>query len=204
MNEEKKIIPKPSEYFRSYSKYLFHLLANLDFNVIEKVTNIIIECSQRGGTVFFAGNGGSAASASHFATDFSHGIKLGERPLINTVSLTDNVALLTAISNDHGYENVFVNQMQSLFHKGDLLVAISASGNSPNVIKAVNLAKEKGGITIGLTGFDGGKLSEICDYVIHVETEKGKYGPVEDIHIVLDHMISSYLGLVLKEKHENT
>jgi len=81
------------------------------------------------------------------------------------------------------------------------LVVISASGNSPNVIKAVNLAKEKGGIAIGLVGFDGGRLSEICDYVVHIQSKKGEYGPVEDIHLILNHMIVSYLMMELKKEN---
>jgi len=188
---------RPGDYFREYAKYLFHLLANLDFNVIEKVAKIISEHSYQGKTVYLIGNGGSATTASHFATDLSHGTLLKGKLLIKAVSLVDNIPLITAISNDRGYERVFVNQIKNLFQKGDILIAISASGNSLNLIEAVKLAKKMGGVTIGLLGFDGGKLAKICDYAIIVHTEKGQYGPVEDVHIFLDHMITSYLGLSL-------
>lgn len=191
---------QPADYFRQYSRYLFHLLANLDYNAIGKVTRLILEKSRQGKTVFFIGNGGSAATASHFATDLSHGILLGGKPLIKAVSLVDNIPLMTAISNDYGYEKVFTNQMKNLFLRDDMLVAISASGSSPNLVEAVKLAKKMGGVTVGLVGFDGGKLAEICDHTIHVRTEKEQYGPVEDVHIFLDHMISSYLGLSLKKR----
>ena len=143
----KKIYKKssqPTDYFREYSKYLFHLLANLNFNTIEKVTKIILEKSKQGKTVFLAGNGGSAATASHFANDLSHGVLLKTKPLIKAVSLIDNIPLMTAISNDDGYEKVFTHQIRNLFKKGDILIAISASGNSPNVVEAVKLAKKIG------------------------------------------------------------
>ncbi|MFH1841377.1 MAG: SIS domain-containing protein [Candidatus Nealsonbacteria bacterium] len=201
----KKIYRKnksPTEYFREYSKYLFHLLANLNYNTIEKITKVLLEKSKQGKTVFLIGNGGSAATASHFATDLSHGILVGNKPLVKAVSLVDNIPLMTAISNDKGYEKVFTNQLRSLFQKGDILIAISASGSSLNLVSAVKLAKKMGGVTIGLVGFDGGKLAKICDYVVNVSTEKGQYGPVEDVHIFLDHMISSYLGLSLKKNQK--
>jgi len=199
----KKIYKKhsqPMEYFREYSKYLFHLLANLDYNAIEKITKIILEKNKQGRTLFLIGNGGSAATASHLATDISHGILLKGKPLIKAVSLVDSIPLITAICNDKGYEKIFTTQIKNLFQKGDVLIAISASGNSLNISKAVRLAKKMEGTTIGLVGFDGGKLAEICDYVIHVRTEKGQYGPVEDIHSFLGHMITSYLSLTLNKK----
>lgn len=189
---------RPKGYFREYSQYLSNLLSNLDYDAIEKVARLILERSRQGKTLFLIGNGGSAATASHFANDFSHGALLKEKPLIRAISLADNQSLITAIGNDDGYEKVFSVQIRNLFQDGDMLVAISASGNSPNILKAVELAKEKSGVVVGLVGFDGGKLAEICDYAIHVKTEKGKYGPVEDIHLVLCHMISSYLALKLR------
>lgn len=190
------------DYFREYSKYIAHLLANLNFHIIDKVAQMVIDTSEAGGTIYFAGNGGSAATASHYATDFSHGLVGGTGKLVKAVSLVDNVALITAIGNDYGYENVFTNQLKNLFREGDMLVVISASGNSPNVVKAVDLANEMGGKTVGISGFDGGKLKKKCDFTIHVETKKGEYGPVEDIHMILDHMLASYLILAINKKYE--
>jgi len=150
-------------------------------------------------TIYFAGNGGSAATASHFAQDMGEvGRKIKERGF-RTVSLNDNVSAVTAISNDYGYEQVFLLQIENNFDAGDVLVVISASGNSPNVVKAVELARQKGGVTVGLVGFDGGRLAQICDHVVHVKSNKGEYGPVEDIHLVLNHMIVAYLILELKK-----
>ena len=116
-----------------------------------------------------------------------------------TFSLTDNVSLITALGNDYGYDKIFSVQVKEKFEESDVLLVISASGNSPNVIKAVESAKEIGGKSIALVGFDGGKLAKICDHVILVKSQKGEYGPVEDVHMVLDHMITSYLIYYLKE-----
>ncbi len=160
-------------------------MTSLDFKAITDVSRCFLEARQRGSTIFFIGNGGSAATASHFSQDLA---EVGRKAKVNsfkTLSLTDNVSFLTAIGNDYGYEKVFSVQMSELFNYGDVLVAISASGNSPNVIEAVKYANEKGGTTIGIVGFDGGKLSGLCDHVIHVMSNKGEYGPVEDVHVIL-------------------
>jgi D-sedoheptulose 7-phosphate isomerase len=109
---------------------------------------------------------------------------------------------MTALANDAGYETIFTGQMQDLFSEGDVLVAISASGDSPNVIAAAKLAKQRRGTTVALVGFDGGTLRSLCDIVVHVRSEKGEYGPVEDIHMVLDHMITSYLWMRLRDEDE--
>ena len=103
------------------------------------------------------------------------------------------VSVISAIANDDGYENVFVNQLKIHYRNGDKLVAISASGNSPNVVAASEWVKNRNGKVIGLIGFDGGKLKDICDIAIHVKTPEGEYGPVEDIHIIIDHLISNWL-----------
>lgn len=187
----------PGEYFRDYSRYLFHLLANLDFEIIENVADLILKKAKAGRTVFLIGNGGSATTASHFATDLSHCCFIDHKPIIKAISLVDNVALLTALMNDRGQEEIFTRQIRNLFQKDDILIAISASGNSANIVSAVTQAKKMGGHTIGIVGFDGGIIADLCDYVIQVRTEKGEYGPVEDIHVFLDHMITSYLGIKL-------
>lgn len=191
------------EYFKEYSKYITHLLANLNFHLVDEVAKLLIKTSKQGGTIYFAGNGGSASAASHFATDFSHGLVGGTGQLVKAVSLSDNASLLTAISNDHGYENIFINQLKNLLQINDVLVVISASGNSPNVVKAAEFAKEKGVKTVALVGFDGGQLKEICDYVVQVETDKGQYGPVEDMHTILNHMLATYLILTLNKYEKN-
>src|SRR3989338_4468968 len=183
-----------TDYFKKYGDYMQKLLSEIDIESIKRVVDSLLEERDKEKTIYFAGNGGSASTASHFAQDMAEiGRKIRGKGF-RTLSINDNVSSLTAISNDYSYDNVFSLQIEYNLDAGDVLVVISASGNSPNVIKAVNLAKEKGGTTIGLVGFeDGGRLAQICDYIIHAKSKKGEYGPVEDIHLILNHMIVSYL-----------
>tara|TARA_B100000315_G_C14371790_1_gene493312 strand:- start:33 stop:587 length:555 start_codon:yes stop_codon:yes gene_type:complete len=168
------------------------LLLNIEYEKIVNVIKCFSEARKCGSDIIFIGNGGSAATASHFAQDLAGvGRKTGKQGF-RSRSLTDNTSFITAMGNDYGYESIFTCQMRNLFNEGDVLVAISASGNSQNVVEAVKLAKKMGGISIGLIGFDGGKLLDLCDHVIHVVSDKGEYGPVEDIHLMLGHMITSY------------
>ncbi len=188
-----------NNYFNSYALYLNTLLTNLDFSKIDDVIGCLLEARKNKKMVFFAGNGGSASTASHFAQDLGEvGRKVGMEGF-RTISLTDNMSAISAIGNDYGYEKIFTKQMAELFCAGDVLVAISASGNSPNILEAVQLANKLDGRTIGLVGFDGGALKNLCHHVIHVRSFKQEYGPVEDIHMILDHMITSYLILYFKD-----
>jgi len=125
--------------------------------------------------------------------------KSGSVKAFRALALTDNTSVMTAIANDDGYENIFVNQLKIHYREGDKLVVISASGNSPNVIAAAKWVKSKGGKVIGLVGFDGGALKGICDILIHIETQKGEYGPVEDIHTIIDHLVANWLQYRLKK-----
>ena len=178
---------------QKYTAYLNRLLARLDYQEIVGMTECLLDARERGSTIFFIGNGGSAATASHFAQDLGAvGRKSGTKAF-RTLSLGDSATSLTALGNDHGYKRIFSVQLENLFREGDILVAISASGNSPNIIEAVRLANRLKGTTIGLVGFDGGRLAKLCDHLIWVRTPKGEYGPVEDIHLIIDHMITTHL-----------
>lgn len=190
--------PSGKDYAKRYASYLSELLLNLDCGAIEKVIEVFQKARATGRTIFFAGNGGSAATCSHFAEDLAYGTRAEGKEPFKAVSLTENVAYMTAIANDEGYENIFVAQMKNLFKQGDILVAISGSGNSPNLIKAVEYANSHGGISIGILGFDGGKIKEICHYCIHIPTKKGEYGPVEDAHLILGHLITTCLMFKLR------
>lgn len=192
----------PADYFQKYTRNLGVYLEGLDWQAVADATECFLAAGKRGATIFFVGNGGSAATASHFASDLARRARWYNRPGFRAVSLTDNIALMTALANDEGYETIFTGQMQDLFSEGDVLVAISASGDSPNVIAAAKLAKQRRGTTVALVGFDGGTLRNLCDIVVHVRSEKGEYGPVEDIHMVLDHMITSYLWMRLRDEDE--
>ena len=182
-----------AQYARRYVEHLGQLLTRLDFSAVEKFTDLLDNTRRKGQTVFFVGNGGSAATASHWVNDLSIGTQIKGAPYFRALSLTDNVSLLTALGNDRSYQDLFVGQLEVLFRQGDVLVGISASGNSPNVLRAIEYANDHGGTTVGLTGFDGGQMRGLCHLCINVETAKGEYGPVEDVHLVLDHLVTSYL-----------
>ena len=180
------------DYSKSYIDYLSSVLNNISLTDIEKFVEVLLEARERESSIFFIGNGGSAATASHFANDIAIGTRTYEKPF-RAISLCDNQAIITAIGNDDGYEKIFSQQLQVLLKKQDVVVAISASGNSPNLLDAIDTAKKMNTITVGISAFDGGKMKEMVDVSLHVTTEKGEYGPAEDAHMVLDHLISSYL-----------
>ena len=181
-----------NDYSKSYIDYLSSVLNNISLKDIEKFVEVLLEARERESSIFFIGNGGSAATASHFANDIAIGTRTYEKPF-RAISLCDNQAVITAIANDDGYEKIFSQQLQVLLKKQDVVVAISASGNSPNLLDAIDTAKKMNTITVGISAFDGGKMKEMVDVSLHVPTEKGEYGPAEDAHMVLDHLISNYL-----------
>jgi len=181
-----------TSFARGYLDYLKELFAQLDTDEIAAFIEVLWQAREREARIFFIGNGGSAATASHFANDIAIGTRSWSRPF-RAISLTDNVAVLTAIGNDYGYAEIFTSQLKALMVAGDVVVAISASGNSPNIVQAVQYANQHAAITVGLSGFDGGKLKELAQLVVHVPTNKGEYGPVEDVHMILDHLVGSFL-----------
>jgi D-sedoheptulose 7-phosphate isomerase len=183
---------QPATFAKGYLDYLREVLSALDVGAIGSFIGVLLEARERGARIFFVGNGGSASTASHFANDLSMGCRSWEKPF-RAVSITDNVSILTAISNDYGYDEVFVRQLQTQMERGDVVVGISASGNSPNVVKAIEYAKANGAFTVGLTGFDGGQLKQQAHLNLHIPTNKGEYGPAEDGHLIIDHLVGSYL-----------
>ena len=184
--------PGANSFARGYLDYLGELFGRLDAEAIAGFIDILLEARARQARIFFIGNGGSAATASHFANDIAIGTRTWANPF-RAISLTDNVSVLTAIANDYGYSEIFTSQLKNQMSPGDVVVAISASGNSPNVTQAVDYANKNGAVTVGLTGFDGGELKRISTLCLHVPTDKGEYGPVEDIHLILDHLVGSFL-----------
>lgn len=183
------------QFTKDYFNYLSELLNRIDRSAIAAFAEEMEKARQEHSTIFVIGNGGSTATAAHMANDFSALIRKetkSDMPF-RVLSLTDNTPAMLAIANDDGYENLFVNQLQVYYKPGDRLVAISASGNSPNIIHAVKWVRNQGGVVMSLVGFDGGRLKELSDIVIHVKTMKGEYGPVEDIHLIMGHLISGWL-----------
>lgn len=179
---------------RAYVDSTSRLLAALDVVQVARVAQALREARRRGATVFVVGNGGSAATASHFVTDLNKLTDRDDAPHIRALSLTDNVPFMSALSNDVDYEHVFSGQLDRLLRPGDVLVAISASGRSPNVLRAVEHARARGLRTIALVGFDGGALLSLAEMAIHVRSEHGAYGPVEDVHHAIQHVLAHCLS----------
>jgi D-sedoheptulose 7-phosphate isomerase len=146
-----------------------------------------------GATVFVAGNGGSSATASHWVNDLSKATLRSGRAPFRVHGLTDNVPWLTALANDEGYERVFAGQLENFAQIGDVLIVISSSGNSPNLLRAVELARQRGVFTIGVLGFEGGLLKHHTDDCLVVKTEKGAYALVEPAHEMICHIVTTCL-----------
>jgi D-sedoheptulose 7-phosphate isomerase len=181
-----------TSFTKQYINNLKILLDKIDVKIVDNIINELELLNNSGAKLYILGNGGSAATASHMANDLTVGLKLRDIRNFDVESLSDNSAICTAIANDIGYENIFYAQIKNKIKKDDLLIAISCSGNSANIIKAVQYAKSQGTTIIGLTGFDGGELKGLSDIKFHVQTTKGEYGLVEDLHMILDHIIYSY------------
>ncbi|MEW5936207.1 MAG: SIS domain-containing protein [Candidatus Thermoplasmatota archaeon] len=160
-----------------------------DLAPFEHLTEVLLDARARGATIFLMGNGGSASTASHFASDLAKGTISEGAPRFRAISLADNIPQLLAWANDASYEDIFVEQLKNLLSPGDVVIGISGSGNSPNVLKAVRYAKEQGATTIGLTGFKGGKLATLADLVYVVPLHYMQQ--IEDIHLLIEHMITS-------------
>lgn len=180
---------------KDYFHELERVLKKLDHGQIEKAVEVIWRAYKNNRMIFFAGNGGSAATASHLAADIGKNVGLPFR----TLALTDNVAWITALGNDLSYEDIFVEQLKNFAKKGDVVVAISGSGNSMNVVKAIEYARKTKCVTVGLLGFSGGKLLKMVDVPVLVPVDH--YGYVEGIHSEIHH----YLVEALKrlKKNEN-
>ena len=172
------------------------LMRQLDLGRVEKIIAALEHARAEGQRVFVFGNGGSAATASHFACDLGKGTIQPNLPRFKVLCLNDNVPTLTAYANDTGYENIFSEPLITHSQRGDTAIAFSASGNSPNVVKAMQAARTRGLVTIGLTGFDGGKLQNLVD--LHVNVPSKSYGIVEDLHLAICHAVCE----MLKLKHD--
>jgi D-sedoheptulose 7-phosphate isomerase len=195
-----RIFSRDVEAFtNAYLDYLKEVLDRIDRSSVRRFVELLLDARERGAAVFFIGNGGSAATASHFANDLSLGTNDYDKPF-RVQSLTDNVPVLTALGNDFGYEDIFERQLRIQGRPGDVLVGISASGNSPNLVKAFEYAAEAGIHTVAITAFDGGRIRELADDAVHVPTEPREYGPAEDAHMVLDHLVSNYLMRAIRSE----
>ena len=175
----------------TYLTQMQQILAALPVDLIYRAGEILLDARRRGVQVFTLGNGGSAANASHIACDLSKSAIREDLPRFRVISLVDNVPLATAWANDTGYENIFAAQLENLLQPEDVVIALSGSGRSPNVIRAVRLARKRGATVIGLTGYDGGLLKDLSDPCIVVPSYCMEQ--VEDTHLIIGHMLSTHL-----------
>ena len=170
------------------------MLDSVDIEDLEKVVTTMVTAFKNGNTVFICGNGGSAATSSHIQVDFTYFIRHFTQYKPRILSLTDNTSMISAIGNDTSFDNIFAHQLNGMLLTGDVVLCISASGNSENVIRAAQFCNDNGGTSIAFVGFGGGRLKEVCNYSIHNENPKGDYGPIEDLHLIYNHLIVTFLS----------
>ncbi len=179
------------ETISAYLSDMRATLNNLPLEEIERVVRLLREARSHRRRVFLFGNGGSAATASHLACDLAKGSSTNGKPRVRAMALTDNMPLISAWANDTAYENIFAQQLQDHVEPGDVVIGISGSGRSPNVLNGIKAARTAGAVTIGMTGFDGGHLKDLVDICIIVPDDS--IDKVEDVHLMLGHVITSCL-----------
>jgi D-sedoheptulose 7-phosphate isomerase len=185
-----------NEHFGNYFDKVTETLEKIDIEPVNKFIDRIYKCYDSGNTVYIFGNGGSAATASHVAGDFMKGVSFGLEKRFRIVCLNDNIPAITAISNDLTYDEVFYEQLKTYLKKDDIVVGLSGSGNSVNVIKALSYAKELGSTIVGFCGFKGGKLKEVADILIYAPVNDMEI--TEDIHIIIFHAIKQLINNKMK------
>ena len=179
---------RQNEYFDEVSKLLSNQVGNLD-----KIIETLFNCIESGASIWIIGNGGSASTANHFEVDLSYVRLENKSAEVRAKSLCSNNAVLTAIGNDIGFEKIFAHQLARQSRAGDVCIAISASGNSTNLVNAMEICKTKSVSTIAILGFDGGQLKSQADIVCVIESKLGLYGQVEDVHLSICHFIAAAL-----------
>ena len=182
-------------FTNQYISDLTSLLERFDTDQFEKIVELILDAYDRGNNIFIMGNGGSASTASHFACDINKGCCIDLEKKFKVICLNDNIPTMLALSNDISYESIFVEQMKNFFNSGDLVIGISGSGNSENVLRAIKYGNENNGRTIGLSGFSGGNLSKLVDVSFVADIDDMQ--KVEDIHMIIVHMIMQAIDSAL-------
>lgn len=185
------------EQIREYFEQLRETIEKLNLEEITEAVEAIKRAYDREATIYIFGNGGSAATASHFVCDFNKGISDRKEKKFNLVCLSDNIPQLTAIANDISYDEVYRYPLRNKLKNTDLVIAVSGSGNSKNVINAVEYAKGVGCEVIGITGYAGGKLRELSDYKMHVDVNDMQI--TEDVHMAFDHMMYRVLNYTIEK-----
>lgn len=178
-------------FFQHYMQETHDCLSRISAGEMAEAVDCLWQAYLAGSRVWVAGNGGSASTAIHFACCLTQGTMVDGKPPFRAEALVGNIANLTAIANDHGYEHVFAYQLRNCLSAGDVVIAVSCSGNSPNVVAAVEYANAMGAETISFLGFSGGRLKEISRHTVYLDNHN--YGQVETVHLSLAHLISQYL-----------
>lgn len=184
-------------FYNAYRSDFVRTLESLDDSMIDAICQKIEHIRATGKQLFIIGNGGSASSSSHWACDFGKGINVDGVKRLKIISLTDNNGLISALGNDTGYENIFVEPLRNLLNEGDLVIGLSVSGDSENVVRAFQYAKEKQAAVISLVGERGGRMKQLSDLSLVIPS--GNYGIVEDVHMFVNHVISQYM----RQQNEN-
>jgi D-sedoheptulose 7-phosphate isomerase len=169
------------------------LVEAMDADAIATIAELVERAAEDGKSVFVMANGGSAAVASHFVNDMGVNSIVARKKGFRVISLTDNVESVTAVANDAGYDNIFLYQLQCMMEPGDLVIGLSVSGNSENIVRAIEHANANGAHSVGLCGFDGGRLAKAATTVMHFPSTRDEYGPVEDAFSVVFHAVSGFL-----------
>lgn len=186
-------------FHESIKNYLYQeqqILNELNIESINQFINILLDANKQDGIIYICGNGGSASTASHFMNDFNKGVESFNGHSFRFMCLSDNVATITAIANDISYNDIYAHQLKNRLKSGDIVIGISGSGNSLNVINAIDYANSCGNITVSLTGYDGGILKNISTHNVHIPINNMQI--VEDMHLILDHLIM-YILINAKE-----
>ena len=187
--------PQPmsfSDFYTNYAADISRILQAMNITEIESLALDFLSARDEKRRIFVFGNGGSALSASHMAHDFSRRGFANERYVLRITSLNENIPCMTATANEFGYEYVFVNQLKNALEPKDLVLGISSSGNSPNIVRAIRYANAKGAKTYGILGFNGGALQEFAQKSIYIPTKVGQYGYMEDVTLIINHVINEY------------
>lgn len=185
----------------NYSKYIYELnrcIEEIDYEILEKIKDKIVETVKKGGNIYLLGNGGNAATATHWVADFSKEIENIESNKVNMYSLSDNISIVTAYANDISFEDIYYLQLKNKLKESDLLIILSASDNSKNLVKAVEYAKEKNIFSIAIVGNFNGKVTKYADLKLIINSKN--YGIIEDIQLTINHLISQ--SIRKGEKHE--
>ena len=191
---------KLSNFAKDYIDYLSVVFKSLNFNQLEKLEKEMVKMRRRNSTLFAIGNGGGAATAMTISNDLGFDLlKKTKKKGFRIISLVDNSSVVTAISNDVGYENIFINQLKTHFKKQDALIIFSASGNSENLIKAAKWVKSKKGKVFSIVGFSGGSVAKISDICLHFKSNSGEYGPVEDSQLIVNHILAHWFQSKFKK-----